>query len=67
MLDAKAIVDIRQDRLNELSDARSEEVEGAMAELSEVVSESAIDLADIADAMAELSELVSELFIGGDE
>ncbi len=67
MLETKAVLDVRNDRMNELGEARSVDFDGAIAELSGIVSDNAIGLSDMADAVAELSEVISEIVTGGEQ
>lgn len=67
MLKTKAVLNVKNDRMNELNEARSDDLDVAIADLSGVVSDNAIGLSDMADAVAELSEVISEIVTGGEQ
>lgn len=67
MLETKAVLNVKNDRMNELNEARSGDFDVAIADLSGVVSDNAIGLSDMADAVAELSEVISEIVTGGEQ
>lgn len=67
MLETKAVLNVKNDRMNELNEARSGDIDVAIADLSGVVSDNAIGLSDVADAVAELSEVISEIVTGGEQ
>ena len=67
MLETKAVLNVKNDRMNELNEARSGDLDVAVADLSMVVSDNAIGLSDMADAVAELSEVISEIVTGGEQ
>ena len=67
MLETKAVLNVKNDRMNELNEAHSGDIDVAIADLSMVVSDNAIGLSDMADAVAELSEVISEIVTGGEQ
>ena len=67
MLETKAVLNVKSDRMNELNEAHSGDLDAAIADLSGVVSDNAIGLSDMADAVAELSEVISEIVTGGEQ